>query len=94
MKKTHYKRLKASSLTIPKHKYAVRYRIVILEVEFNGIIDYATAMECIEEPDEYWFCYVEGSKEIPLERFKERMKEQNVVEDTAFTPEELYSEWK
>lgn len=97
MLKTMFKRLKASTLSIPEYKYAVRYREVILEIKFGEMIDYATAVEAIDNNNEecpYWFFSLEGSKEIPLQRFEDRMKTSNLVEDKEFIPDKEYKVWK
>jgi hypothetical protein len=90
-----FRRIKVSELTIPEHKYANPFRIVMLEFLHGNKLCYATSIEVITRDgnDMPWFCYDEFSIDLPQKRFEERMKESKVVENTSFEPEKEYSKW-
>jgi hypothetical protein len=88
-----YRRLKASRLTIPKHKYEDPFRIVMLELRYLIGTEYSTSIEVISQDMPWFFCYNEFTVNIPQARFEERMKENGVEEDMEFEPDEEYSKW-
>lgn len=94
---SRFKRLKVSTFTIPKHKYDIPYRVVLLGRTFNNKTYYSIALESKDpETGEIWFSYDELYNAMLTAQmsFTARMMVNNVKEDTTFKPEEEYTEWK
>lgn len=90
-----FRRLKASTKTIPIHMRANPFRIVLLELNYGKRIGYATSEEIIDsDPTQAtWLCYIETTNDYPLKRFEERLSENKVVVDEEFKEELEWSKW-